>query len=418
VTEAHESLAADIPLPAAIEQLSRLFARHEAALFAVGGAIRDYLYHVFHDIGGQYEPKDVDLATEAHPERVVEILTGPDARSLGIRVFPKGQAFGVISALMEGTEYEIATFRDEWYDPDLGDGRRPDRVGFSTPGADARRRDLTINALFYDIQARQIRDYNLNGDGRGQGLLDIRSLAVRPVGDPRDRFREDKLRILRLVRFFSKYNPGRLLDRLDHHALAAIGEFRSLKGVSPERIGTEFLTGLRQARNPVCYLRNYDEAGLYPAVFPGLAVDIQDVDRIGDVRSARALLAWLLKGNSDPVRVRRQLNGLKYANEIADTVAFLLKLYRLDVSQVGPLLRYRDLYKQLPDAEERQRDWQQLSEDVRDFARVSGLEAELEHFLTYQPTVRAQDFLHLRGRAIGDAMNAAEAETYRRSLAK
>src|ERR1019366_5975920 len=115
---------------------------------------------------------------------------------------------------------------EEWYDPEAGDGRRPDEVRFSTPAKDASRRDLTMNALFFDIKAKQIRDYNMDENGRGQGFADIKAKVARPVGNARDRFREDKLRIPRLVRFFCRFNPGEMVRHLDQDTLTAISEFK------------------------------------------------------------------------------------------------------------------------------------------------------------------------------------------------
>lgn len=408
VEEKFDHLKADIPLPKAVYTLSDLFTQQGASLFAVGGVIRDFLHSHHH--GGKFSPKDVDLATEAPPDRVLAILGSPQAKALGIKTFPKGEAFGVISAVVDGDEYEIATFRE---DGNYTDGRRPDSVSFSTPAKDAQRRDLTYNALFYDIHKKEIRDYNLNHTGEGQGLHDIKNLVARPVGNARDRFREDKLRIPRLVRFFSRFNPGYILHHLDQNTLDAIQEFKDLAGVSPERIAAEFTGGLQKSAHPVNYIRNYEATGLLPAVFPGLTVDMHDVDRIGNVKNLNAVLAWLLKG-SDPQSVRLQLNRLKYANDVADSVSFLLRLYRLDMAQVAQLLKQRDLYKQLdPELQNAARG--RLEQDVRDFARIAGRERELEHFLSYQPTVKSQDYLHLKGKAISDAMSAAEAESYRRS---
>lgn len=409
VEEKFHSHPAEIPLPAAVYTLSDLFAQNGAALFAVGGAIRDYLYSVHH--GGKFSPKDVDLATEIPPDRVLAILNSPEAKAKGIKTFPKGEAFGVISAVLDGDEYEIATFRE---DGNYSDGRRPDSVSFSTPGKDAQRRDLTYNALFYDIHKKEIRDYNLNHQGIGQGLDDIKNLVARPVGNARDRFQEDKLRILRLVRFFSRFNPGYIMHHLDQETLAAIQEFKDLAGVSPERIAAEFTAGLQKASHPVNYLKNYEATGLLPAVFPGLQVDMSDVEKIGNVKNIKAVLAWLLK-QENPAAARVQLNRLKYSNDISDAVAFLLKLFRFDSAQVAQLLRQRDLYKQLQTPELQQQSQEMIFKDVHDFAKISGQEAELNHFLNYQPTVRSQDFMHLQGKAIGSAMNAAEAEAYQRS---
>ena len=412
---AYHAIQADIPLPQAVYALSDLFAQHGASLFAVGGAVRDFLHHKFHEPQGKYAPKDVDLATEVPPQEVIRILESPAAKSLGIKVFPKGEAFGVISAVVDGEEYEIATFREEWYDPESGDGRRPDQVSFSTPAKDAQRRDLTMNALFYDIHAKEIRDYNLDHQGNGQGIEDIRQLVARPVGNARDRFREDKLRIPRLIRFFSKYNPGEIMRHLDQNTLDAIQEFRELAGVSPERIANEFMTGLAKAKHPANYLLNYHATGLMPAVFPGMQVAAEDIQRIGHNRNIKAILAWLLRNNGDPKQVRQKLNQLKYPNDISDAVGFLIRLSRFDVSQVAAYLKHRDIYKQLDDPQLRDAAQQTVHRDVMDFARIAGMEDELSHFLQYQPTVRSQDFLHLKGRAISDAMSAAEAEAYRNS---
>lgn len=410
------SVPADIPLPRDVHMLSQLFFKHGASLFAVGGAVRDFLYQQIHNQGKGYAPKDVDLATEVPPDRVVEILSSDLARSMGVKAFPKGAAFGVISAIVNGTEYEIATFREEWYDPESGDGRRPDRVSFSTPAQDAQRRDLTMNALFYDIQAKEIRDYNLDAQGQGQGIEDIKNLVARPVGNARDRFREDKLRIPRLIRFFSKFNPGQIMQNMDQNTIAAIEEFKTLAGVSPERISNEFLIGLHKAASPVNYLRNYEATGLFPAVFPGMVVDTEGIDRIGLVRNPKAVLAWLLRNNGDPRNIRQKLNQLTYSNDIADGVMFLVRLLAFDPSQIAGFLRQRDIHKQIKDPAARQVASDAMTHDVLDFARIAGLEQQLRHFLKYQPVARAQDFSHLQGKEIGAAMASAEAEAYRRSL--
>jgi tRNA nucleotidyltransferase/poly(A) polymerase len=415
-TEPYDRVPAEIPLPRAVHDLSELFAAEGATLFVVGGAVRDYLYAFYHGAAAGNAPKDVDLATELPPERVEEILRGRAARARGVRVFPKGKAFGVISALLGGAEYEIATFREEWYDPE-GPGRRPEKVWYSTPARDAQRRDLTINALFYDIAGREIRDYNLTEHGRGQGLEDLRNQVVRVVGDPAERFREDKLRVLRLVRFFALYNAGDILPALGERTRAAVATYRDLAGVSGERVVAEFTTGLKKARSPAAFLRNLDALDLMPTVFPGLRVNLTDVERVGEHRNLKAVLAWLLRDN-DPRPVRTQLNRLKYANEVSDTVSFLLRLYRFDVAEVAALLRTRDLYRQLDDEQQREEARQVLVQDVTDFGDIAGMQRELERFLAYEPQVRSQDFQHLKGREIGAAMAAAEAEAYRRYVAE
>jgi len=413
--EPFDSMHADIPLPKEVYLLSKIFAKHNKTLFAVGGAIRDFLYHKYHDPKGKYNPKDVDLATDAQPQDINKILTSQEAQLNGIKVFPKGEAFGVISAIVNGQEYEIATFREEWYDPEKGDGRRPDQVTFSTPGKDAQRRDLTMNALFYDVDKKEIRDYNVDEAGRGLGLQDIRSLVARPVGNAKERFREDKLRIPRLIRFFSKYNPGEILDHLDQQTIAAIREFKDLAGVSPERIAAEFLAGLAKCHNTINYLKNYTVLDLYPAVFPGMRVDTQDIDRIGNIKNPKAILAWILKSNGDSRQIKSHLNGLKYPSDIFDRVEFLVRLFKFEPQKIALYLKQRDVPKQLKDPAMQSIAMSGLQQDVKDFAQIAGISDRMNHFMGYQSNVNSQDYMHLKGKEISDAIGNAEHDAYQKS---
>ena len=148
--------------------------------YICGGAVRDFL------MGRQ--PRDWDIATDAVPERVAAILDGAAG------IIPIGRAFGVLLAVMDGRNHEIAAFRSE---SGYADGRRPGLVRFSDPASDAQRRDFTVNALFYDPQASEILDYV-------GGLADLRDRRLRAVGVPAERFREDHLRLLRAVRFAAR----------------------------------------------------------------------------------------------------------------------------------------------------------------------------------------------------------------------
>ena len=143
------------------------------AVFA-GGWVRDFLLH--------RRSKDIDIATSARPDEILRLF--PNARSIGAQ-------FGVIQVLMYGHAYEVATFRS---DREYLDGRHPFSVTYSGPEQDALRRDFTINGLFYDPVGGRIIDY-VNGSG------DIRSKRIRTIGDPSERFAEDKLRMMRAIRF-------------------------------------------------------------------------------------------------------------------------------------------------------------------------------------------------------------------------
>jgi poly(A) polymerase len=145
---------------------------HEA--FFAGGWVRDYLL--------RRRPKDIDIASSALPDEVIRLF--PNSRSIGAQ-------FGVIQVLMYGRAYEVATFRR---DLDYLDGRHPSSVAFSGPEQDALRRDFTINGLFYDPIANRLIDYV-------HGKTDVQSKLIRTIGDPGARFSEDKLRMLRALRF-------------------------------------------------------------------------------------------------------------------------------------------------------------------------------------------------------------------------
>ena len=204
-----------------------------------GGCVRDSL------LGA--EPNDFDIATSAVPERV---------ESLFPRTVPVGRAFGVI--LVDGGDgefREVATFRTEF---GYADGRRPDRVVFSTPEEDAKRRDFTMNALFCDPFAGQILDYV-------GGVSDIERRLLRTVGEPAERFREDRLRLLRAVRFAASTGFS-----LDPALRLALEEMSALTvSVAPERLAAELEQMLLGgASRPAFSLLK--ESGLLKAVLPEL----------------------------------------------------------------------------------------------------------------------------------------------------
>lgn len=181
------------------------------ALWA-GGCVRDQLLGL--------QPKDYDVATDARPEQVRELFGRR-------RTLPIGAAFGVISVLgpRSAGPIEVATFR---CDATYSDGRHPDSVAFSTPEEDAQRRDFTINGLFFDPIEERVIDYV-------GGQEDLQQRIVRAIGQPRQRFGEDKLRMLRAVRFTATFGFD-----LDPATLEAAREQADdLVIVSAERIAAE-----------------------------------------------------------------------------------------------------------------------------------------------------------------------------------
>ena len=142
--------------------------------YLAGGCVRDHLL--------SREPKDFDVATDA-PANIVQQLFP--------KTVPVGVQFGVVIVVLEGESVEVATFRS---DAPYIDGRHPSSVRFSTPAEDARRRDFTINGMFIDPTTDAVIDYV-------GGQADLRAGIIRAIGDPAARFGEDRLRLLRAVRF-------------------------------------------------------------------------------------------------------------------------------------------------------------------------------------------------------------------------
>lgn len=186
--------------------------RHGYEAYWAGGCVRD-------DLLGRM-PKDYDVATNARPEEVREVF---GHRS----TLPIGAAFGVITVRGERgvNPVEVATFRR---DVGYSDGRHPDGVVFSSAAEDAQRRDFTINGMFYDPIGNAVVDFV-------GGRQDLADGIVRAIRDPRERFHEDKLRMLRAVRFAATFG-----FELEWNTLTAIRELaRDIVIVSAERIAAE-----------------------------------------------------------------------------------------------------------------------------------------------------------------------------------
>lgn len=234
------------------------------ALWA-GGCVRDQLLGL--------EPKDYDVATNARPEQVQDLFG--KRRTLAI-----GASFGVIAVLKKGCHpVEVATFRS---DGAYVDGRRPSTVEFTTAQQDAQRRDFTINGMFYDPIADQVIDFV-------GGRSDLNARIIRAIGDPRARFAEDKLRMLRAVRFAATLDFA-----IEAETLAAIREMSSqVEVVSAERIGAE-LSRLLTSPGRAAGVYALEQSGLLAALLPEIANDAKH-----DTERWRAILARLTRLESD-----------------------------------------------------------------------------------------------------------------------
>lgn len=208
--------------------------------YLVGGCVRDLVL-------GR-EPEDYDVATDAHPARVQELF--PSSVDVGAR-------FGVILVVADGAQVEVATFRS---DVGYSDGRHPDRVEYSTsPEEDVRRRDFTINGLMQDMETQQILDFV-------GGREDLQRGLVRAIGTPELRFREDRLRMVRAVRFAARF--GYAIEPATFQAIVAAAPH--ITSVSAERLRDEITKLLTEgaARRAFELL---DATGLLKACLPEIA---------------------------------------------------------------------------------------------------------------------------------------------------
>lgn len=243
---------------------SRLTDKGFTALFA-GGCVRDWLLgHV---------PDDYDIATDAVPDRIREIF--PSARSVG-------ESFGVMLVRHARHTFEVATFRK---DGPYHDGRRPSSVEFSDRDADAARRDFTVNGIFQDPRDDSIIDL---WNGRG----DLAARLIRAIGDPHARIAEDRLRMLRAVRF-----AARLGFTIEPATAAAItAHARELASVSAERVGEELRKMLAHPTRADA-AHSCETLGLDRAVFASAAI-VGELTRLRALapqsESMTALAAWWL----------------------------------------------------------------------------------------------------------------------------
>ena len=205
----------------ALAVVRRLREAGHVAYFA-GGCVRDALLGL--------EPKDYDVATDAPPERVRELFPRTQA---------VGAAFGVILVRHGRSQIEVATFRSEGK---YLDGRRPENVTFTTAEEDAKRRDFTINGMFFDPLADQVIDYV-------GGRQDARERVLRAIGNPDERFAEDHLRVLRAIRFAARF--AMTIEPATHDAIAR--NVPHLTRISPERVAEELRLALTPTTRPAAW---------------------------------------------------------------------------------------------------------------------------------------------------------------------
>jgi len=369
----------DLHIPQDVQDIHDRMRRAGKELYVVGGAVRDTLLNK--------KPKDYDLATNATPDQTLRILE----RDGKLKTDLQGKAFGVIRVFTpEGNEYEIATFRK-----DIGKGKETE-VEFTTIENDVNRRDLTMNALFYDLNSGEVVDYV-------GGIDDIRSGVTKAVGDPALRFAEDKLRMLRAARFAAR--TGFDIDPETADAIKSDPGLRFGEGKvgGEDRIAEEFKKGVTSATSPSQYIELLHELGLLSQIFPGLAT----VPNTGSESDSPLIQVAALLRNNHPDDVSSTLHSLRYSNDEKNIVNFLLRF--ADISpDTAPALK--SLFKR-----------HSISDVyLYDFADAVGIPSRKNtkafiEFALSPPAVSAGELMAQGlkpGPDIGKAMAAAEIEAY------
>jgi tRNA nucleotidyltransferase/poly(A) polymerase len=370
-------------IPQSVKELHELFQSTGKKLYLVGGSVRDFL------TGDK--PKDFDLATDALPDEVLEIVGDKFRTNL------QGKAFGVVvvytKEVPEGME--IATFRE-----DVSKGRNPEVKLGVTIEDDVKRRDLTYNSLFYDLDTRQIVD--LVG-----GKEDLQSGITRMVGDPIERFDEDSLRILRAFRFASRYEHP-----LHKDTESAIEKRKQLQNIDPEtgemkrisqeRVWEEMKKAWKQAKDYRYYLSFFTKFDMWDEVFPVANINTNLVDS----KDFIVVVANLFKNESTLGLTDRLAQEYKIELETATKVTFLLSLLNFKVEDVFDIYKKRQQCA-ITDA------------TILEWLKVEGIDTDtLVKFVEYKPSVSAQELMSqgFKGKDLGDEIKRLEIEKFKQML--
>mgnify|MGYP003632826985 FL=1 len=441
-------------IPEDIRKIQKVFKSKGKDLYLVGGSVRDALL--------SKAPKDWDLATDATPDEVIQMLK---VESFITNIIETGKSFGVINALTDNDEYEIATFRkdihsdvsnssildllqylkewlskydnlnglksqefSDWYnryflkwekgehqqfdswqdlakakipsifnefkltwdrDRNSSDGRRPDSVEFADIATDVMRRDLTINALFYDLDTNEVVD--LVG-----GVEDIKNGVVRTVGDAGERFEEDKLRVLRAIRF-----AGRFGSNVDADIDKVLSKGIDMSEISGERIRDEFIKGISKARSTVQFLGLLDKYKLFDAIFPNMSINKNFIESNDPELVIASLLLQYV--NKDIGQVEKMLNSLKYSTQEIKAITTLMLLTQFEPEDVLPMKKRLKLSTL-------------SNEQIKNFSTLMGLDTNLiNKLLEFQLSVNGQEVMrqfNIKGEDVGKMINKLEVDNF------
>lgn len=368
-------------IPQSIKDIHTIFSEQSKQLFVVGGSVRDFIL--------EKTPKDFDLATNATPDEILKIIGNKYRTNL------QGKAFGVIVVFPEDQPkgIEIATFRSDIYDGKLGTTRNPN-IKFTTINEDSERRDLSINALYYDLSSRKIVD--LVG-----GVNDIKNKIARFVGDPDLRIQEDPLRSLRCARFSCRF--GFLLDEESKKAI--IKNKKSLTILSRERIWEEIEKAFEQVNDFSSYFNLLNELELWEQIFDQNQIKFKPIK----AKYLEVYIAMLLKDNSGDDLAKTMVQTYKINLDFTKKVIFLIKMQLFSINNVFNAYKAKIACHISNDMI---LEWFSVLNINKDVFK------EFYKFLEYRPTISAQELMSkgFQKKALGDEIERLETIAFKKLL--
>jgi len=388
-----ENIKVEMLLPDDIIKIAKLYHDKGKELFVVGGSVRDFLQG--------NNPHDYDLVTNALPEESKKILKNMKVSD------EQGKKFGVLRVYTkdEPSGYEIATYRRDISGgrDTKGDDEKVEMGHHLTINDDCLRRDITANALYYDINKKEIID--LVG-----GVENIQNGIIKAVGEPSERFSEDRLRLCRVIRFAAR---GEL--KIDKKTSEAIQNDKRLRNVSEiddvsqERIVEEFIKAVdwssdhKKIESLNYYLELLDKYDMFSEMFPDLDINIDNINTF----NIFIIFALLFRDNNIE-KLRSKLKEHKFSTKISDIVCFLLRLKK----EIRNFDKISEMYKEKVRCHVD-------NEIILEFSKLYNFDDNyLRAFLKFQPKINATDLMKqgFKGIDLGAEIKKREIEEFKKLL--